>query len=157
MTTRFSRLGIAAGHRLDFNAWPQARRQALQQGVDDARAAVRRNLAAGQLPTGWRTFPAHIGAFGGDYVTRAAVAMFGLGALRPDEALYPVTQNDGDGRPLRGEHRYVLRMSKEQIPPVSAFCSLTLYDEQGYPVANSAQRFALGDRDALRFEADGSA
>ena len=33
VTTRFSRLGIAAGHRLDFSAWPQARRQALQQGL----------------------------------------------------------------------------------------------------------------------------
>ena len=37
-----------------------------------------------------------------------------------------------------------------------AFWSITLYDEKGFQVANPLNRFAIGDRDALKYNADGS-
>src|SRR5262249_9103950 len=55
-----------------------------------------------------------------------------------------------------GAHRYVLRFKKVELPPVDAFWSVTLYDNDGFPVANPINRFALGDRDALKYNADGS-
>ncbi|HKU81598.1 MAG TPA: DUF1214 domain-containing protein, partial [Candidatus Tumulicola sp.] len=51
---------------------------------------------------------------------------------------------------------YVLHFERDQLPPANAFWSLTMYDAQGFQVANPIDRFAIGDRDALRFNADGS-
>jgi hypothetical protein len=39
---------------------------------------------------------------------------------------------------------------------VNAFWSVTMYDEAGFQVANSINRFAIGDRDELKYNPDGS-
>ena len=43
-----------------------------------------------------------------------------------------------------------------ELPPVNAFWSVAVYDEDGFQVANPRNRFALGDRDGLSYNADGS-
>lgn len=63
---------------------------------------------------------------------------------------------DGDGQPLNGANRYVLHFPNGQIPPVDAFWSVTVYDDHGYPVENEIGRYAIGDRDKLTFNDDGS-
>ena len=99
---------------------------------------------------------AGIGNYGTDYGTRTAVAMIGLGALPPKEAMYPNAMLDGDGRPLSGDNRYRIHFPPGQTPPVDAFWSLTLYDADGFLVDNLIGRYTLGDRDALHFNGDGS-
>ena len=42
------------------------------------------------------------------------------------------------------------------MPPARAFWSVTLYGPDGYFVKNPIQRFAIGDRDPLKFNEDGS-
>ena len=37
-----------------------------------------------------------------------------------------------------------------------AFWSLTMYDKTGFQVANPINRFAIGDRDQLKYNPDGS-
>ena len=49
-----------------------------------------------------------------------------------------------------------MHFSKDDLPPVDAFWSLTMYDAEGFPVANAINRFAIGDRDALKYNSDGS-
>jgi hypothetical protein len=39
---------------------------------------------------------------------------------------------------------------------VDVFWSITMYDAEGYQVANELDRFAIGDRDKLVYNADGS-
>ena len=57
---------------------------------------------------------------------------------------------------MTGASRYVLHFAKNEIPPAGAFWSVTLYDKDGFPTANALNRNAIGDRDALKFNADGS-
>ncbi len=50
----------------------------------------------------------------------------------------------------------MLTFSKAELPPVGAFWSVTMYDAEGFQVANPMNRFAIGDRDVLKFNPDGS-
>jgi hypothetical protein len=109
-----------------------------------------------QAVHGWSTPPANLGRYGTDYNTRAAVAMVGLGANLPADAMYPNTQLDGSGEPLNGSHRYRLHFKAGELPPVKAFWSITAYGADDYLIANPLGRYALGDRDPLVFNTDGS-
>ena len=84
------------------------------------------------------------------------VAVSGLGANLPEDSVYPTTTVDSDGNVLHGSNQYRLHFDKEELPPVNAFWSVTLYDSNGFQVANQLNRFALGDRDPLQFNFDGS-
>jgi hypothetical protein len=97
-----------------------------------------------------------MGVYGNFYLKRAIIALVGLGANQPEDAVYPLNVSDADGRPVTAENKYVLHFSKDELPPVDAFWSLTMYDAEGFQVANPLNRFAIGDRDALKFNADGS-
>ena len=104
----------------------------------------------------WSYPPLNLGRYGTDYNTRAAVAMVGLGANLPEDALYPNTALDHQGKPLNGQHRYRLHFAANALPPVKAFWSITAYGADEFLIDNPLQRFALGDRDPLVFNADGS-
>ena len=60
------------------------------------------------------------------------------------------------GKPLDGANRYVLRFEKGATPPVDAFWSITLYDPEGFQVANVLNRFAVSSWMPFRQNADGS-
>jgi hypothetical protein len=84
------------------------------------------------------------------------VAMVGLGANLPEDALYPNTSLDAQGQALHGQHRYQLHFDAAKLPPVKAFWSITAYGADEFLMANELKRFALGDRDKLVYNADGS-
>jgi hypothetical protein len=107
------------------------------------------------LENGWRV-SRQVGRYGTDYLLRAAVGVVGLGANLPEDALYPSIAVDSTRRPLNGKYRYVIHFAKGQTPPVHAFWSLTLYNKDHFFANNSAHRFALGDRDKLVYNSDGS-
>jgi hypothetical protein len=98
----------------------------------------------------------NLGAYGTDYATRAVVAMIGLGANLPADAMYPNAQVDADGKALQGSHRYRLHFKAGVLPPVNAVWSVTAYGGDDYLIENPLQRHALGDRDPLTYNADGS-
>ena len=104
---------------------------------------------------GWR-IGYGLGEYGTRYQQRALVAKLGLGANSPEDAIYPNLHTDAEGRPLAGDRRYVLHFAKDQLPPARAFWSLTLYNAAQFLSANPLNRYALGDRDDLHYNADGS-
>ena len=104
----------------------------------------------------WSYPPLNLGRYGTDYNTRAAVAMVGLGANLPEDAAYPNTALDHQGQALNGKHRYRLHFAANALPPVKAFWSITAYGADEFLIDNPMQRFAIGDRDPLVFNADGS-
>jgi len=105
---------------------------------------------------GWRVPPMVLGNFGKDYGTRAVVALVGLGANLPADAVYPSVFVDADGQPLSGANRYVLHFDKGTTPPVNAFWSVTMYDAQSFFVANPINRYAVSSWMPLKRNADGS-
>src|SRR5262249_26084283 len=109
-----------------------------------------------RVTNGWQMNTDTMGVYGNYYLKRAIVALAGLGANQPEDAIYPLNVGDAEGRTVMAENRYVLHFNRDELPPVDAFWSLTLYDAEGFQVANPLNRFAIGDRDSLRFNADGS-
>ena len=79
-----------------------------------------------------------------------------LGANLPEDAVYPHAESDAEERPLTGKSRYRIHFDRGALPPVEAFWSITLYDSDQFLVDNPLNRYALGDRDDLHFEPDGS-
>jgi hypothetical protein len=109
-----------------------------------------------RVVNGWQMNTDTMGVYGNFYLKLAIVAMVGLGANQVDDAIYPLNIADADGKLVMAENHYVLHFDKDELPPVDAFWSLTLYNAEGFQVANSLNRFAIGDRDTLKFNADGS-
>ena len=79
-----------------------------------------------------------------------------MGGNLVEDAMYPFALVDSDGNRLTGANNYVLHFAKNEIPPVDAFWSLTMYDKDSYLVDNPINRYALGDRSNMRLGDDGS-
>lgn len=110
-----------------------------------------------RLVNGWHIITSDVGVYGNDYLKRAVYPMLlGVGGNQPEDAIYPFISSDEDGQPVTGQYRYVMHFNADEIPPVGGFWSLSMYDEEGFPVANAIDRYAIGDRNALKFNADGS-
>lgn len=105
---------------------------------------------------GWTLQNDNIGTYGTSYLKRALVAKGGLGANLPEDAVYPTTNVDSEGRQLSGEFRYKLHFPADALPPADAFWSLTMYDMDGFQVPNPIDRFALSSHSDLAFNPDGS-
>jgi hypothetical protein len=123
----------------------------------DALTVLRSRLPRlASIVNGWESNLDTMGVYGDFYVKRAIVAMAGLGANPAEDAVYPLLMADADGRPLDGASSYVMHFDAGSLPPVDAFWSVTMYDGEGFQVANPIGRFAIGDRDPLQFNPDGS-
>jgi hypothetical protein len=114
----------------------------------------------GNVSNGWVIAPANLGLAGSDYVSRAIVAVYGLTANTPAEAIYYPGSQDSQGHPLTGEKSYTITF-KEPMPYVKpvppGFWSLTMYDAiTSYTVSNPINRYALGSDNSLRRNADGT-
>jgi hypothetical protein len=105
---------------------------------------------------GWNITRDSIGNYGTNYNFRAAVTKVGLGALPPVEAIYANASVDFKGQALSGTHQYIIHFPAEQMPPVKAFWSITMYDENGFLVESAINRYLIGDRDLLKYNDDGS-
>ncbi len=154
---RIAGLGIVPGKPFDAKRFDADERAEIEAGRAAALGDVRSSVATlGTDANGWRVMTDTVGVYGNAYLRRAAVAMMGLGANPPEDAVYPVLAVDADGDPVTGDRDYVLHFDADGLPPVSAFWSVTMYDAEGYQVANELGRFALGDRDPLAYNDDGS-
>jgi len=149
-------IGIEAGKGFDATGLAPDVIKGLERAIKDAPKQIAAGFAERRtVSNGW-AYSTKIGRYGTAYVDRAAIAMFGLGALEPEDAVYGFGGVDSAGRSLNGGSRYVLHFDKGALPPVRAFWSVTLYGPDGFFVGNPINRYAIGDRDKLAFNQDGS-
>eukprot|EP00978_Attheya_sp_CCMP212_P006655 scaffold15448_cov43-Attheya_sp.AAC.1 len=112
-------------------------------------------------PDGWAMNFDDIGDYGNNYTLRAVVAMTGLGANLPEDAVYANSSADLNGNDYKSANKYVLHFDKDELPPVNhaAFWSITMYTAGGYLVPTSTGRCKLGNKDpapGMKYNADGS-
>lgn len=156
MVAKLAKLGIVPGEPFDITK--------LDPAVADALRAVPKPAfqkilgffeQAGTRQNGWE-FTTKTGLYGTDYLNRAMITAIGLGANRPQDAVYPTSELDAQGKPYDGSKRYVMRFAKGALPPVNGFWSLTMYDKDFFFVDNPLNRYTLSARNALKANADGS-
>ena len=158
----FAPLRLRPGRKFDLRAFSEAERHAIQEGIEQGRAEIR---AAGghygKVVDGWSYGERHLGNFGEDYLYRAYIALTGLAALEPAEAVYLACSSDANGQPLSGANAYRLTFPANGLPPARAFWSLAVYEVtpegRAFFVDNPIGRYAIGDRtQGLQTAADGS-
>jgi hypothetical protein len=72
-----------------------------------------------------------------------------------DQAVYPGIGTT-DGKPMNAQHDYVIRMTKDQMPPFTAFWSATLYTtKEGLFIANKENKYSVGQNAGMKLNASG--
>jgi len=158
LLARLARIVVVPGQRFEWHDLPSATRLELSTAIPTAKRILEmnaRDLPFTTLVNGWSVPPPTIGNFGTQYLERAAIAMIGLGANLPDDAIYLNCQTV-DGQPLSGGERYVVHFAAGDLPPVRAFWSITVYGKAGFFVPNSIDRYAMHGWDNMTHNVDGS-
>ncbi len=155
MLERLKPLQIMPGQGFSMARFDPEVRQAIARGMHDGYETIRKHADKHEATSGgWSVMGGAVGAYGTHYLDRATVAMDGLGANIPEDAVYPIATVDAQGRELDGSHDYVIRF--DEPPPVKAFWSITLYDDQGHPVANKSRKYVVGSTHGVQRGQDGS-
>lgn len=155
--SRMKRIGLEPGKSFSLASAPEEVQDALSTAPAEALDKIKASLAkSGVLINGWRINLTAIGTYGTDYLHRAGVAYAGLGANPVEDAVYLTVFTDASGAPFSSDRRYMLHFDKSRIPPSRAFWSLTMYNEHQRFTANPVDRYAIGDRDELTYNPDGS-
>lgn len=156
MVATLAKLGIEPGKDFDMSKVSPEVSKGLESSIKLAQEKIMAHeKEAGVLKNGW-TYSLKTGEYGADYIQRAYVAAIGLGANRPQDAIYPFTLVDSKGKKLNGENRYVMHFAKGQLPPVNGFWSLTMYNDQYFFVDNPLNKYTVSERNKLVTNKDGS-
>jgi len=87
-----------------------------------------------------------------ELVLQSAVGPLGQPAA---QAMYPGIATT-DGKPMNAQHDYVIRMTKDELPPAIAFWSLTLYDtKEGFFIPNKQKKYSVGANAGMKLNAKG--
>lgn len=157
LRARFAKLGITGEPDFDVSKLSEETKASLKLGIADAwedYAGVNKQLEAGTVTSG--------NIFGtrehlkNNYLYRMLAAVWGIYGNSKEEAVYPTYSLDATGAPLDGAaHRYKVRFARNQMPPVKAFWSLTMYEmPASYLYPNSLNRYLLNSPMLPQFKRD---
>ena len=83
------------------------------------------------------------------------VSVIGPIGLPMVEAMYPPVLT-ANGKPMNAMNDYVIKMTKDELPPAKAFWSLTLYDMQnGFFIPNDHKKYSVGENSGMKLNKDG--
>jgi hypothetical protein len=151
------RIGIEPGKSFDIEKVDPVVKKALESVPEQAQKLMEWKVPTlARVVNGWTMNTDTMGVYGAYYLKRAIVSQQGLGANLPEDAIYPLNLADETGKPLDGANKYTIHFNKGAMPPVSAFWSITLYDKDGFQVANSLNRFAVSSWMPFKYNPDGS-
>jgi hypothetical protein len=153
---RMASIGLAPGKPFDTAGLSgdvtAAIASAPQAGQERIKAQMQKGLSN---KNGW-LITTKAGTYGTDYDQRAFITAIGLGANVPQQAIYPTTRTDQQGRKLSGENQYVIHFAAGQTPPAKAFWSLTMYTPEMFFYENPGKRYTVSSRTPFHKNPDGS-
>ena len=90
-----------------------------------------------------------------DLATQVIQSVVGPIGLPAYQARY-IPIETKDGKVMNAQNDYVIKMSKDEIPPAMAFWSLTLYDiENGFFIPNDNKKYSVGENAGFKLNQDG--
>lgn len=152
---RFTRIGLIRGQDFDASKLNADFAKRIPQiAFDRIMLQFKVNPVVKDI-NGW-SYTTKTGIYGTDYLMRALVTAIGLGANRPQDAIYPTSLKDANGDAYNGANKYVVHFNKGHMPPAQGFWSITMYDADYFFVANPINRYSISERQHLKSNADGS-
>ena len=161
LVEKLAKIGIVPGQDFDSSKLDPAVAKGIAAAPQPAQEKIsvwmKEGIVAGDLKVenGW-AYTTKAGVYGTEYRQRAAITWYGLGANRPQDAIYPISEGPDLLKKYSGEHKYVMHLNKGEMPPVNGFWSLTMYDAQFFFVDNPLNRYTLSQRNKFKTNADGS-
>jgi uncharacterized protein (TIGR03000 family) len=156
MVEKLAALGIMPGKEFDVTKLNPAMAKAIERAVKPAQEEiVAHRKDAGVEVNGWM-YSTRTGIYGTDYLQRAFITYFGLGANRPKDAIYPSSEGDDTRKAYTGADKYVIHFDKGKLPPVNAFWSITMYNDKFFFVDNPLNKYTVSPRNNLKENDDGS-
>jgi hypothetical protein len=156
LVARMAKIGLVPGQEFDPSKLGSFDKEAIRVVPKTAQLKIISHMKEmGKVINGW-TFFTQTGLYGTEYLDRALVTAIGLGANRPQDAIYPTSEKDAAGKEYDGARKYVMHIDKGQFPPVNGFWSLTMYDANYFFVPNTLNRYTLSSRNKFVINADGS-
>jgi hypothetical protein len=161
MVAKLAKIGIVPGQDFDASKLEPAVSagvaKAPKPAQDKIAAWMKESLVArdASLENGW-TYSLKVGTYGTNYIQRAMVTWYGLGANLPKDAVYPTSEGPEIVSKYNGANKYVLHFDKGQMPPVDGFWSVTMYNAQYFFVDNPLNRYNVSQRNKFTTNADGS-
>jgi hypothetical protein len=156
LVTKLASIGIGPG-KVPSTEANDTIKTALQTGITEGQKLIDARVAnLGTVVYGWLVNP-QLGVYGTDYLFRAATTQYGLGANVGQEAFYPGTFTDSQGKPLTGNSSYLIHFEPGQTPPVDGFWSVSMYNDKMLFVDNPINRTSIGKyTDGIKNNTDGS-
>ncbi len=160
MVAKLAKIGIVPGKDFDaskldpavlkgINAAPKP----AQEKIGSLKEAI--VLGNAKVENGWLYFP-KTGQYGTGYLNRALITWYGLGANRPQDAIYPTSEGPDILKKYSGANKYVVRFNKGELPPADGFWSITMYDKNYFFVPNAINRQSVSSRNKFKTNPDGS-
>jgi len=161
MVATLAKIGIVPGQDFDASKIDPTVAKALadvpRNAQDKIMGWMKEGVIAGdiKLTDGWM-FTTKTGLYGTAYRQRALVTAIGLGANRPQDAVYPTSEGPDILKKYSGANKYVVHFNKGEMPPVDGFWSLTMYDANYFFVPNPINRYTISQRNKFVTNPDGS-
>jgi len=157
IVAKMATIGLVPGQDFDPSKLGMFDKEALKIVPKKSQLAIMEHFKSmGKNVNGWTIFLG-TGLYGTDYLGRALITAIGLGANRPQDAIYPTSEKDAAGKEYNGDgNKYVMHFDKGTFPPVNGFWSLTMYDAKYFFVPNALNRYTLSARNKFVTNSDGS-
>ena len=161
MVARLAKIGIVPGQDFDAAKLDAAVAKGIaaapKPAQDKIASWLKEAVVAGdsKLENGWMFFT-KVGTYGTSYRQRAMITWYGLGANRPQDAVYPTSEGPDILKKYSGANKYVMRFAKGELPPVNGFWSITMYDANYIFEPNAINRYTVSQRNKLKANPDGS-